>query len=101
MEASDPQDYRNTNWWITSLAISIVCCAILFVIFAGYLVDVKENLAVSRMRSDMMEQRLNTMTTEMENLYRRSSVQQIQLIPAGASVQVPVQPSAPEAPAKH
>ncbi len=81
---------QNTAWWISSLAISVVCCAVLFVIFASYLVDVKENMATTKMRFDTLDQRINLMSTEMENLYRRTSVQQIQVIPSSTPVQLPV-----------
>lgn len=95
---------QNTAWWISSLAISVVCCAILFVVFASYLVDVKEDLALTRMRFDMVDQRLSTLTSEMENLYRRTSVQQIQVIPSNSPVQLPLSvlpsPTPTPAPAK-
>lgn len=78
-------DHSNTYWWITSLAISVVCCAILFVVFAGYLFQVKEDVAVAKVRSDITESRINEMALEIQILNRRSTVQQIQIIPAAGA----------------
>jgi hypothetical protein len=77
------------NGWISSLAISVVCCAILFVVFAGYLIDIKDADTVTRVRLETIEQRLNIMTNEVDDVYHRANIQQIQLIPANSQVQVP------------
>jgi hypothetical protein len=86
----------NTYWWITSLAISVVCCAILFVVFASYLFQMKEDLAVQKVHSDITESRLNEITLEIQILNRRSTVQQIQIIPANgqSGAAEPVSPDA-------
>lgn len=75
----------NTTWWITSLAISVVCCAILFVVFAGYLFGFREKLLVVETKLSMMEQRNAQLNMEIDNLSRRAHVQQIQIIPPGVA----------------
>lgn len=45
MEESNEKNTQSISWWITSLAISVACCAVLFVIFAGYLGDIKKQIA--------------------------------------------------------
>jgi hypothetical protein len=107
METMASRPVQNTGWWITSLAISVVCCAIIFVVFAGYLVEVNKSLAVSsattNVRLEMLEQRQNQLNSDIEVLHRHS-VQQIQIMPGSASnSEVPaaaaVSASAPAAPA--
>ena len=73
MDNHDPNHQHSTLWWITSLAISVVCCAVLFVIFAGYVVSIKEDLSMARLRGDMAEQRLNLVNTQIEMLFRRTA----------------------------
>ena len=73
MQDHDPQHQHNTLWWITSLAISVTCCAVLFVVFAGYVVSMKEDLALARLRLDMTDQRLSLVNSELENLYHRAA----------------------------
>jgi len=96
---------QSTSWWISSLAISVVCCAILFVVFAGYLVDLDKTMAIMNVRIDMLEQRQNRTDNDMEGLRRRTAVQQIQVVPSSQPVQLPVsvmpaQEATPVAPAK-
>ena len=87
----EPNDSNSTTWWISSLAISVVCCSVLFVVFAGYIFDLKEGIAVEKIRIDMMNERMNQIDAEIENVRHHSSVQQIQIIPmpAGTPVEAP------------
>jgi hypothetical protein len=61
--------------WIISLAISVVCCAFLFVLSAYYVTN--QNMAVSTVavRVDVMQQRQDLMSLELDRL-RRQVVQQ-------------------------
>jgi len=91
MSVPDPKDHHTASW-ITSLAISITCCSILFVIFAGYISDWKESLVAMRVRFEAVTERMNEMTSEMDNLRHREQVQQIQILPTpgNPSIQLPV-----------
>ncbi len=82
MEMHETKTGQNTLWWITSLAISVVCCAVLFVVFASYLFDIKESVAILKDRYDIVSHRMDMMNMEVENLRRRNTVQQIQILPA-------------------
>lgn len=81
MSNDSSQAPSNTAWWITSLAISVVCCAVLFVVFAGYLFGFREKLLVVETKLSMMEQRNAQLVMEIDNISRRAHVQQIQIIP--------------------
>ena len=74
--------------------------AILFVVFAGYLFDGKESMAMMKMRLEMSEQRFTDLNAELEAIRHRMTVQQIQVVPSpgGMTVQLPVA-TAPAAPA--
>lgn len=74
--------HTHTYWWITSLATSVTCCSILFVVFASYIFQIKEDLAVAKVRFDITESRLNEVSIDLQMLNHRSMVQQIQIIPA-------------------
>ncbi|HUY68424.1 MAG TPA: hypothetical protein VMV79_03895 [Alphaproteobacteria bacterium] len=88
----------NVAWWISSLAISVVCCAILFVVFASYLVDINKGMAVLTATTDVrlqaLEDRQNQLSADLENM-RRRSVQQIQIVPANAPQAAPPAAKAP------
>jgi hypothetical protein len=90
MDTVENRNTQNISWWITSLAISVICCAILFIIFAGYLMDIKSNLSENRLRIDIAERRASEFSTEIDSLRRRTTVQQIQVVPSGMPVQLPV-----------
>jgi hypothetical protein len=96
-------------WWISSLASSVVCCAVLFVVFAGYFVEVKQNIEASKVQLDTIDQRLTVMTAEMEAMRRHmpvsASVAPASPAPAAAAPIAVTPPTAapttiPEVPAK-
>jgi hypothetical protein len=69
-------------WWITSLALSVVCCAVLFVVFAGYLMEMKENLTVHRIQVEMLDQRMSLISTDVRDVRRRSAMPKNEIEPA-------------------
>lgn len=73
--------------WITSLAISVVCCAVLFIVFAGYIVQLHESTNLMEVRIEVLQEKQNQLTTELASI-RRAPVVNIQNIPN------PVSPSA-------
>jgi hypothetical protein len=92
MDTPERKNSENTVSWITSLAITITCCAVQFVLFAGYIFDLKESISILRIRSDLVDERLKETTLELEALRHHSNVQQIQILPSptGAPVQLPI-----------
>ncbi|MEQ1653610.1 MAG: hypothetical protein ABL897_14070 [Hyphomicrobium sp.] len=45
--------------WITSLAITIVCCAIFFLVFSGQFLAMQKEVTAARVETGMLEARLN------------------------------------------
>jgi len=56
--------------WITSLAISVVCCSVLFIVFAGYIIQLHENNNLLTVRLEMLNDRQNQVETDMAALRR-------------------------------
>ncbi|MER2520056.1 MAG: hypothetical protein ABTQ34_05130 [Bdellovibrionales bacterium] len=94
MDNAQTTTQGNTTWWITSLAISVVCCAILFVVFAGYLFGFREKLLVVETKLSMVEQRNAQLSMEIDNLHRRAPIQHIQVMPSNIPQQY-MQPMLP------
>ena len=64
---------RNTGWWITSLAISVTCCAVMFVIFGGYVADLRKDIAAQDVRIEELSQQQNTIMSEMDAIRHPSA----------------------------
>jgi len=62
-------------WWITSIAVSVLCCSVLFVLFASYLVDVKAAVKDSQTRIATVEERETRILEEIELLRKHVTVQ--------------------------
>lgn len=58
----------STMQWIVSLAISVVCCAILFVVFAGYIIEIHNMTAITTVRMEVMQERINNISSEMDTV---------------------------------
>ncbi len=56
--------------WITSLAISVVCCSVLFIVFAGYIVQLHESVNLQSVRIEMLLDRQNHLERDMATLRR-------------------------------
>lgn len=76
-----------TSQWITSLAISVVCCAALFLVFAGYMMDLHEKTATISVRLEFYQERQNQLTAELDALRRPIPV--MPLAPAAVPPSVP------------
>jgi len=57
--------------WIPSLAVSIVCCSVLFVVFADYLADVKESISGAQARVELLERRTNQLRLDISLMSKR------------------------------
>lgn len=87
--------------WITSLAIAVICCAILFVVFATYIVDLHAANNLLTVRFEAMHDRVTYLQNEIAVLKRSPLVQINGLSPAQTQMQVDpqgAQPAAPPAP---
>lgn len=74
--------------WITSLAIAVVCCSVLFIVFAGYIVQLHETANLLTVRIEMMRDRQNHLESEMAQLRRTPVVQ----LTTGPQVVEPTEP---------
>ena len=88
---------QNTTWWITSLAISVTCCAVLFVIFAGYLADINKNIASENLRLEEMAQHEGQLLNEIQMLRHNMTVTQGSPVVAPTTVPVAVPTTVPTA----
>ena len=95
MNTNDERD-KITAQWITSLAISVVCCAALFLIFAGYIMDVHSKIIDTSIRLEVLQERQNHLVAELDALRRPIPVTMI--APAGQNAAGNVQqgPQAPQ-----
>lgn len=84
METSTPAE-RHTSWWITSLAISVTCCAIMFVIFAGYVADIRKEIAAQDARIEELGQQESMLLSEIDTM-RHASSDSISQAPADSIV---------------
>ncbi|MDR3425091.1 MAG: hypothetical protein P4M13_08505 [Alphaproteobacteria bacterium] len=65
-------------WWIASIAVSVLCCSALFVLFASYLVDVKMAIKDSEVRISSVEQQESRILEEIEMIRKHIVLQSSQ-----------------------
>lgn len=87
--------------WIVVLAVAITCCAILFVIFANYLVVINKNLSSANAQLMIMESNESQLLSELQAMHRtmmaNQKAQQPQP-PAQPPASAPPSPAAPPSP---
>lgn len=49
------QDKQTMSNWIISIAISVLCCALLFLVFAGYIMALHTRISVSEARLAVLQ----------------------------------------------
>ncbi len=80
-----------------SIAITVVCCALFFLFFAGYFLRTQEKLIEMQVRSEMQEARMNVLENNVLMLGQRVAVppppMPVGVVPAPAPV-VPLQEQA-------
>lgn len=72
---SKPMQAHIVAQWITSLAISVICCAVLFVVFASYIVELNETHNLMVVKVEAMQEKISLMHNEMSVLKRQPLVQ--------------------------
>jgi hypothetical protein len=98
MEDSTDTSKQSISWWITSLAISVTCCAVLFVIFAGYLSDIKKELSSENAQLEQMAVHEDRLLAEIQTLQRSVTSGQTPPLPTAVPTVVVAPPptSSPE-----
>ena len=78
---------NSTAQWIISLAISVVCCACLFVVLAFYITDQHIMVSSVSLRMDLLQQRQDRLSNEIELLRRSAPMPQAQrtVVPQAAT----------------
>lgn len=98
-ESKPPEKSNLMGQWIISLAISIVCCAVIFVIFAAYIMNLHSELSVNTVRIEMVREQQKQMAAELYLLRRPIQIQvsnqnQPAPPPGGAPAGAPPSPAA-------
>jgi hypothetical protein len=62
-------------WWITSIAASVLCCSVLFVLFASHLVDIRGMVEDTNHRIGIIEAREDRILAEIEMIRKHTVFQ--------------------------
>ena len=88
---------QNALWWITSIATAVVCCSIIFVLFASYFVDIRQDIKDGNIRIHSIEEREDRILAEIEMIRKHGLGPMMTSPPAAEAPAAPAQ--APAAPA--
>ncbi len=89
MSPKTEDDNNVTKQWITSLAIAVVCCAFLFLVFAIYIADLRklnEQMSLTVVRLEALQTRQMQVIADLDKLRRPP---QLTTQPADAMPSVP------------
>lgn len=107
MSDEENKNVSQIHHWIMSLAITVVCCAVFFLFFAGYFLKTQERIIEVQVRGEMNEARIVALESNllwMSNQQRQqvvaSSPHSPTVTPSSPPVvgAVPPQPAVPSAP---
>lgn len=91
MNASAPVVTSSSmSQWIVSLAISVICCAILFLMFAVYMLSLQEKIGIVAIKLESVEQRQGQLATDINAI--RHPIQ-VQISGVGTSPAAPAIPA--------
>jgi len=99
MEPESSSKKDQTMAWIAVLAVAITACAVLFLVFANYLVTINKNLSAANARLSVMESNESQLLSELQSLHRAVITNGKLNQPATPPAAVPPSPTAPTAPA--
>ncbi len=78
-------------WWVSSIAVSVLCCSTLFIVFASYMVDIKATVQNNDARIASIEAREDKILFELDALQKR-------IAPLPPAAPVAVLPATPVTP---
>jgi hypothetical protein len=90
-----PPKIQNSVWWIISVALSVLSCAIIFVLFASYLVEVKQSIKENEALINIIQNREDRILSEVELIRQHAVLQVTPPISAGLPVTLSVDGPAP------
>jgi hypothetical protein len=70
MTEQNPAKMQLVLWWITSIAVSVLCCSVIFIVFASYVVDLKTTMRDEQLSINTLEQRENALALQIENMQK-------------------------------
>ncbi len=79
--------------WMVTLAVSVLCCAVLFLLFGGYIMDLQVKSAVAAVRLDVLRDQQMQLSAELTYLRRTAQAAVTHSSPAPAPVSAPDQAS--------
>jgi hypothetical protein len=65
-----PEDNRKLLQWVISLAVSIVCCAVLFLVFASFLLDNQRSLMKLELQQEIIQTKLSAVDSNINYMMR-------------------------------
>jgi hypothetical protein len=101
MSMEETTKFKNALWWIASIAVSVLCCSVLFILFASYLVEVKTDIRDTNMRLNTVERREDRILVELETLRKHDMPAQAAtapVVPDAQGIAVPASGDAPATP---
>ncbi len=81
--------------WIASIAVSVICCAILFVVFAGYIVDLKDAVNLMSFRLEVAQENQVQLLSEIKSLRKALEAQNVVPSPSPSAQAAPEMPPGP------
>ncbi len=93
---NDMERNQNVSQWIVSLAISIICCAVLFLVGASYIFTLNEKVTLATVKVELLQARQSQLIAELDALRRPIPV--TTNAPAVAPTTVPTPPAQSGAP---
>jgi hypothetical protein len=62
---NDGGNQERIQQWIVSLVVTVVCCAVFFLAFAGHFMDMQKEVTTARVEIGMLEARLNNLESNI------------------------------------
>ncbi len=71
LEENNNAKTQNILWWIASIATSVLCCSVLFILFAGYINDIKTSLELTGAQISVIRAREDKILAEIEMIHKK------------------------------
>lgn len=59
------EEYGHLRQWIASLAFTIACCAVFFLFFSNHYMNMRKQLNIAEIRTDMLEAKVNFLESSL------------------------------------